>query len=102
MPLPMQAKLLRVLEEGEIERVGGERPVAVDVRVIVATHRNLDELVRQKTFRQDLYHRIYVFPLTLPLLRERPEDIPLLAEHFPRQVAVQNGWKEKTFAPGAI
>jgi len=102
MPLPMQAKLLRVLEEGEIERVGGERPATVDVRVIVATHRNLDELVRQKTFRQDLYHRIYVFPLTLPPLRERPEDISLLAEHFARQVAVQNGWKEKTFAPGAI
>lgn len=102
MPLAMQAKLLRVLETGEVERVGGDRPIAVDVRVIVATHRNLDELVRLNAFRQDLYHRIYVFPLALPPLRERPEDIPALAEHFARQVAQQNGWKEKTFAPEAI
>ncbi len=102
MPLAMQAKLLRVLEEGEIERVGGDRPVAVDVRVVVATHRNLEELVRQNAFRQDLYHRIYVFPLALPLLRERLDDIPLLAQHFARQVAQQNGWKEKTFAPEAV
>ncbi len=102
MPLVMQAKLLRVLEEGEIERVGGDHPIAVDVRVIVATHRNLDELVRQNAFRPDLYHRIYVYPLVLPPLRERPEDIPVLAQHFVRQVAQQNSWKEKTFAPEAI
>ncbi len=102
MPLGMQAKLLRVLEEGEIERVGGDRPVKVDVRVIVATHRNLDELVRQNAFRQDLYHRIYVFPLALPPLRERLDDIAVLVEHFARQVAQQNGWKEKTFAPEAL
>jgi len=102
MPLAMQAKLLRVLEEGEIERVGGDHPIAVDVRVIVATHRNLDESARQNAFRQDLYHRIYVYPLSLPPLRERSEDIPVLALHFARQVAAQNGWKEKTFAPEAI
>ncbi len=102
MPLPMQAKLLRVLEEGEVERVGGERPVSVDVRVIVATHRNLDELVQRNRFRRDLYHRIYVFPLLIPPLRDRSEDIAVLAEHFARQVAAQNGWKEKPFAPGAI
>ena len=102
MPLAMQAKLLRVLEEGEIERVGGDKPVAVDVRVIVATHRNLDELVRQNAFRQDLFHRVYVFPLALPPLRERPEDFPVLTKHFAAQVAVQNGWKEKQFAPEAI
>ena len=102
MPLPMQAKLLRVLEEGEIERVGGDRPIPVDVRVIVATHRNLDELVRHGTFRPDLYHRVFVFPLALPALRERLEDIPVLVAHFGRQVAQQNGWKEKTFAPDAI
>jgi len=82
--------------------VGGDRPVAVDVRVIVATHRNLDELVRQNTFRQDLYHRIYVFPLLLPPLRERVEDIPVLVDNFGRQVTVQNGWKEKAFAAEAI
>jgi len=93
MPQPMQAKLLRVLETGEIERVGSDRPSSVDVRVIVATHRNLEELVRDGKFRQDLYHRIYVFPMTLPRLRDRREDIPALVEHFARQVANQNGWK---------
>src|SRR5207245_500523 len=82
-------------------RRGGRR-VAVDVRGIAATHRNLDELVRQNAFRQDLYHRIYVFPLLLPPLRERVEDIPALVENFGRQVAVQNGWKEKAFAAEAI
>ncbi|MFB3915920.1 MAG: sigma-54-dependent transcriptional regulator [Terriglobales bacterium] len=102
MPLPMQAKLLRVLEQGEIERVGGDRPIRVDVRVIVATHRNLEELVAQGKFRQDLYHRIYVFPLVLPPLRERSEDIPALAQHFARQVVEQNSWKPVTFAPEAM
>ena len=102
MPLAMQAKLLRVLEEGEIERVGGDRPVKVDVRVIVATHRNLEELVRQNAFRQDLFHRIYVYPLVLPPLRERPEDVVVLAAHFARQVAEQNGWRVKDFLPDAI
>src|SRR5664279_5878043 len=75
MPMAMQAKLLRVLEERQVERVGGDRPVPVDVRVIVATHRDLDDLVKKGGFRQDLYHRIYVFPLLLPALRERVEDI---------------------------
>jgi two-component system, NtrC family, nitrogen regulation response regulator NtrX len=102
MPLTMQAKLLRVLEEGEVERVGGDKPVRVDARVIVATHRNLEELVRQNAFRQDLFHRIYVFPLTLPSLRERVDDIPTLAQHFARQVSAQNGWKEKPIEPAAI
>jgi DNA-binding NtrC family response regulator len=102
MPLAMQAKLLRVLEEGEVERVGGDKPVKVDARVIVATHRNLDALVKQNAFRQDLFHRIYVFPLVLPPLRERREDIPALAQHFARQVAAQNGWKEKPIEPAAI
>ncbi len=102
MPLAMQAKLLRVLEEGEVERVGGDRPVAVNVRVIVATLRDLDGLVRDGKFRQDLYHRVYVFPLRLPPLREREEDIEMLAAHFARQVADQNGWKPKPFTAGAI
>jgi two-component system, NtrC family, nitrogen regulation response regulator NtrX len=102
MPLTMQAKLLRVLEEGEIERVGGDKPFAVDVRVVVATHRNLEEQVRQGTFREDLYHRIFVFPIALPPLRERREDIRVLAEHFARQLAEQNSWKPKGFAPDAI
>src|SRR6478672_9014563 len=102
MPLVMQAKLLRVLEEGQVERVGGDRSIPVDVRVIVATHRNLDELVKKGAFRQDLYHRIYVYPLTLPALRERAEDIPALVGHFAAQVADQNGWKPKPFLPDAI
>jgi DNA-binding NtrC family response regulator len=70
--------------------------------VIVATHRNLEELVRQNAFRQDLFHRIYVFPLTLPPLRERVDDIPMMVQHFARQVSAQNGWKEKLFEPAAI
>ncbi len=82
MPLAMQAKLLRVLEEGEVERVGGEKPVSVDVRVVVATHRDLEARVRDEKFRQDLFHRIYVFPLVLPPLRERREDIPALVTAF--------------------
>src|SRR6202040_2323489 len=102
MPVAMQAKLLRVPEEGEGERVGGDKPIRVNVRVLVATHRNLEELVKQNAFRRDLFHRVYVFPLALPPLRERPEDFPELVQHFTRQVAAQNGWKEKTFAEDAI
>ena len=102
MPLTMQAKLLRVLEEGEVERVGGDRAMQVDVRVVVATHRNLEALVKQGAFRQDLFHRVYVFPVILPPLRDRLEDIPALVEHFARQVADQNGWKPIAFEPEAI
>ncbi|MGB2635554.1 MAG: sigma-54 dependent transcriptional regulator [Candidatus Acidiferrum sp.] len=102
MPLTMQAKLLRVLEEGEVERVGGDKTVKVNVRVIVATHRNLEDLVKKNEFRADLFHRVFVFPLTLPPLRERKEDFPALIAHFARQVARQNGWREKLFAEDAI
>jgi DNA-binding NtrC family response regulator len=102
MPPAMQAKLLRVLEEGQVERVGGDRPVAVDVRVVVATHRDLDELVKKGLFRQDLYHRVYVYPLALPPLRDRTDDIPALVAHFAAQVAAQNGWKPKAFPAEAI
>ncbi len=102
MPLSMQAKLLRVLEQGEVERIGGDKPIKVNVRVVVATHRNLEEQVRQGSFRQDLFHRIYVFPVALPPLRERPEDIPALARHFAAQIVKQNGWKEVAFSDDAI
>jgi two-component system nitrogen regulation response regulator NtrX len=102
MPVAMQAKLLRVLEEGEVERVGGDKPMRVNVRVLVATHRDLEKLVKENRFRQDLFHRIYVFPLRLPPLRERTEDLPGLVTHFARQVAAQNGWKEKLFDTGAM
>ena len=77
MPVAMQAKLLRVLEEGEVERVGGDKPVRVNVRVLVATHRNLEELVKQNAFRRDLFHRIFVFPLALPPLQSLPSAQPL-------------------------
>jgi two-component system, NtrC family, nitrogen regulation response regulator NtrX len=102
MPLTMQAKLLRVLEEGEIERLGGDKPIAVNVRVLVATHRNLEDLVREGKFRQDLFHRVYVFPLTLPPLRERREDIPFLVAHFARLICAQNNWKSIPFSAEAI
>jgi DNA-binding NtrC family response regulator len=102
MPAVMQAKLLRVLEEGEIERVGGSGTVRVDVRVVVATHRNLDELVRSGGFRQDLYHRIYVFPIMLPPLRERRGDIAVLVEFFSRRISETNGWKWKALTAGAV
>ena len=102
MPQAMQAKLLRLLQEGELERVGGERPIIVNTRVIVATHRDLETLVRKGGFREDLYHRIFVFPLTVPALRERVDDVPLLAEHFAQLVADQNGWKPRGFTPEAL
>jgi DNA-binding NtrC family response regulator len=102
MPLTMQAKLLRVLEEGEVERIGGDKPVSVDVRVVVATHRDLEARVREEKFRQDLFHRIYVFPLLLPPLRERREDIPALVKHFAAQVSTQNGWKPVPFSSDAM
>jgi len=102
MPLHMQAKLLRVLEESEVERIGGEKPIRVDVRVLVATHRDLDQLVKENKFRQDLFHRIYVFPVYLPPLRDRREDIPSLVEHFAAQVSAQNGWKPVPFTDEAL
>ncbi len=102
MPTAMQAKLLRVLEEGEVERIGADKPTKVDVRVVVATHRNLEQLVESGGFRRDLYHRVVVFPVELPPLRKRTEDLPPLIEHFARQVSAQNGWKPVPFAPSAI
>jgi two-component system nitrogen regulation response regulator NtrX len=101
MPAIMQAKLLRVLEQGEIERIGGNRVIPVDVRVIVATHRDLDERVKSGHFREDLYHRVYVFPIVLPPLRDRPEDIPLLVDYFAANIARQNDWPERPISPDA-
>ena len=102
MPLNMQAKLLRVLEEGEVERIGSDKPIAVNVRVVVATHRDLESRVREEKFRQDLFHRIYVFPLVLPPLRARRDDIPPLVQHFSAQVSAQNGWKPVPFTAEAM
>ncbi len=102
MPLAMQAKLLRVLQDGEVERVGGDRAVVVNTRVIVATHRDLESLVGKGTFRDDLYHRVFVFPITLPPLRARLDDIPALVEHFSRQICDLNAWKAKRFGDDAL
>ena len=102
MPLAMQAKLLRVLEEGEVERVGGDKPINVDVRVVVATHRDLEKQVDAGEFRRDLYHRVVVFPVTLPPLRQRSEDLPVLVTHFAQQICAQNGWKPVNFSTEAM
>lgn len=102
MPVAMQAKLLRVLEGGEVERVGATKPVAVNVRLLVATHHNLEALVREGKFRQDLFHRVYVYPLRLPPLRERLDDLPVLVNHFCGQVAQLNGWRLRGFTAEAM
>ncbi|MBE0427541.1 MAG: sigma-54-dependent Fis family transcriptional regulator [Nitrospirae bacterium] len=82
MPLSMQIKLLRFLQERQLYHIGGQNPIEVDVRVIVATNKNLSDMVKEARFREDLFYRIHVIPIHIPPLRERKEDIPLLAEHF--------------------
>jgi len=86
----MQVKLLRVLQEGEFERVGGTKTVTVDVRLVAATNRDLERLIAQRAFREDLYYRLNVIPIRLPPLRERADDIPILAAHFVRTYAEKN------------
>jgi formate hydrogenlyase transcriptional activator len=87
IPLELQPKLLRVLQEREFERLGSTRTKQVDVGVVAATHRDLEEMMLEKQFRSDLYYRLNVFPISIPALRERPEDIPLLVQHFVHQFA---------------
>jgi formate hydrogenlyase transcriptional activator len=91
LPLEVQASLLRVLQEGVFERVGGSQPIETDVRVLAASNRDLESAVATGTFRRDLYYRLNVFPLALPPLRERPEDIPILVEYFAARYAARLG-----------
>jgi len=98
----MQAKLLRVLQEKEIQRVGSEETLAVDVRIIAATNRNLEEAVEQGAFRKDLYYRLNVVTLNVPPLRDRQEDVPLLARHFMKKYARKNRKKIDGFSPLAM
>ncbi|MGL4419340.1 MAG: sigma-54 interaction domain-containing protein, partial [Gemmataceae bacterium] len=91
MPLTLQAKLLRVLENGEVTRIGSNTPFKVDVRIIAATNKNLDEAVKENRFRMDLYHRLKVGVIRLPALRERKEDLPLLVSHFLKDLSAKFG-----------
>ncbi len=102
MSLSAQAKVLRVLQEEEIERVGGERSIDVDVRVIAATNKDLMEEIEEGAFREDLYHRIGVILIDIPPLRHRREDIPLLTEHGAERLARRNGLSPKTFTDEAL
>ncbi|MHB8069586.1 MAG: sigma-54-dependent transcriptional regulator [Desulfobaccales bacterium] len=100
--MKMQIDLLRVLETHEFTRVGGTMPLRSDFRVIAATHQDLQESIRQKIFRQDLFYRLNVIHLQVPPLRERPEDIPLLAQHFLRRYATETGKKSHSIHPEAL
>ena len=84
-------RLLRVVQDGEVVRVGGERPVRVDVRIVAATHRDLPAMVEAQTFREDLYYRLSVFPIVIPPLRDRPADIRAFAEYFAERAANRFG-----------
>lgn len=98
----LQAKLLRVLQEKTFERLGGNETIQVDVRIITATNKDLSEEVKKGTFRQDLYYRLSVFPIRIPPLRERREDIPILASHFARKLASDEGREPRDITPRAM
>ena len=99
IPLELQAKLLRVLQEQEFERLGSTKTIHVNVRIVAATHRNLTEMIREGKFREDLFYRLNVFPVAIPALRERREDIPLLVNYFVSKLSRQMGRQIKTISP---
>src|SRR5690606_10237051 len=102
MPLSTQVRLLRVLQEGEVRPVGATESVSVDVRVICATHVNLNQAIKNGKFREDLFYRLNVIGISLPALRERPTDVPLLAQHFLKKYAVRQGKALATFSAEAM
>jgi two-component system response regulator GlrR len=102
MPLPLQAKLLRVLQEGQVRPLGAREQIDIDIRVISATHVDLDASIGEGTFREDLYYRLNVVSLHIPPLRERLEDIPILAEHFLRDIARRGNKQERVLSPQAL
>ena len=102
LPLEVQPKLLQVLQEQEFERVGGTRTIKVDVRIVAATNRNLAQLVEEKRFRDDLYYRLNVFPIQVPPLRERPEDIPALVRFFVQRLARPMNRRVEVIPSGAL
>jgi two-component system nitrogen regulation response regulator NtrX len=101
MSLRTQAKVLRVLQEGEVERIGSQKTIQVDVRTLAATNKNLEEEIEKGRFREDLFFRLSVVPIHVPALRERPEDLPPLVEHFVRQFRAENNVRPAGFSPAA-
>ncbi|HXI54859.1 MAG TPA: sigma-54 dependent transcriptional regulator [Polyangia bacterium] len=101
LPPALQAKLLRVLQEREVDRVGGGKPIPVDVRIIATSNRDLGEMVRRRQFRQDLYYRLFVFPIVLPPLRDRPDDIPALIDHLLQKLSESLGRPAPVLSEGA-
>jgi len=102
MSLKTQAKVLRVLQEGEVERIGSQKTIEVDVRVIAATNHDLEAAIERGDFREDLFFRLSVIPVRIPPLRERPEDVEPLVEHFAAQFAAENNFHRKTLTPGVL
>ena len=102
MPLALQSKLLRVIQDGEFERLGSPRTIKTNVRIIAATNRNLEDEIRNGRFRQDLFYRLNVFPITIPPLRQRPDDIPLLINHFVAKFNKKIGKKIKTVSTATV
>jgi two-component system nitrogen regulation response regulator NtrX len=102
MSLRTQAKVLRVLQEGEVERIGSQKTIQVDVRVIAATNRALEDEIEKGRFREDLYFRLSVLPIRVPPLRERPEDVQPLVEHFVRQFCQENNFRQKRLSAEAL